>query len=426
MQERKPGKEIVVAKSKPTLFFVSRSVHRSPMLDSGVHAALGRHNCDCWHPPFCIFLQNESMVHHCKDDPSLSPKRTRKGEQIKDSNGIAKQMKAGRNSLHEPKTHAKDKATSDTLKSRLREASGGVERTPRWKIRSLFSKEMLKISLCPGADPTRDVCFRELSADWTESPEELARHTAWKKKRFKTCRSQSSSNADRRGKQIKGKTHQKAKGKCCTMSTVVLHLLHMMWVNSPAHRTHKKPLGPSISKCSCSFCNREAKVCTQEVGTYLHAMLVDDSLSVLSLARWCDELGSSNSRKPGANPDSKERRWMNVAQKIVYSTWRKQSNWPLHVWKTVPEDEVEETLVEWLEPFSQGMVNADAAVGPKSPSIQTAAAGQPSSLPTRESFTRTKESQRFPTKKITTEEVRVTKTARAPEAKTDLQPHAEN
>ena len=36
MHERKPGEELVVAKSKPTLSLVSRSVNRSPMLDSGV------------------------------------------------------------------------------------------------------------------------------------------------------------------------------------------------------------------------------------------------------------------------------------------------------------------------------------------------------------------------------------------------------
>ena len=36
MQKRKAGEELVVAKSKPTLSLVSRSVNRSPMLDAGV------------------------------------------------------------------------------------------------------------------------------------------------------------------------------------------------------------------------------------------------------------------------------------------------------------------------------------------------------------------------------------------------------
>ena len=39
MQERKPGEDPVVAKSKPTLSLVSRSVNRSPMRDSGVRNA---------------------------------------------------------------------------------------------------------------------------------------------------------------------------------------------------------------------------------------------------------------------------------------------------------------------------------------------------------------------------------------------------
>ena len=47
MHERKPGEELVVVKSKPTWSLVSRSVNRSPMLDSGVSYSSENYGMQC-------------------------------------------------------------------------------------------------------------------------------------------------------------------------------------------------------------------------------------------------------------------------------------------------------------------------------------------------------------------------------------------
>ena len=47
---------------------------------------------------------------------------------------------------------------------------------------------------------------------------------------------------------------------------------------------------------------KDASVHIQELGSYLCVKLVEDSLSVLSLGRLCDELEYSFSWQPGGNP----------------------------------------------------------------------------------------------------------------------------
>ena len=49
-------------------------------------------------------------------------------------------------------------------------------------------------------------------------------------------------------------------------------------------------------------CTTEAKVYIQELGAHLHVKLVEDSLSVLSLGRPCDEMGHTYSWHSGENP----------------------------------------------------------------------------------------------------------------------------
>ena len=108
--------------------------------------------------------------------------------------------------------------------------------------------------------------------------------------------------------------------------------------------------------------NRERYI--QELGTYVYVKSVEDSLSVLSLGRLCDELGNSYSWQPRENPKQNE---TEEYHHMLHSS-PSQSKKLFHHWiqfdlareNLVPENGVEGTMFRLLERFGERMMDDDA------------------------------------------------------------------
>ena len=149
-----------------------------------------------------------------------------------------------------------------------------------------------------------------------------------------------------------------------------------------SHETQKLP-GSQKPRVSWSVSPRRRRVYIQKHGTYLHAKLVDDYPSVLSVGQLCDELSFCCSWQSGENPQIDERledhhmlhrqlRFSRRGHKAKsdsitgYTSTRARPR----------RHQVEETLSK-LEPFSEGVIDDDAALIRQIPSAFTEARSGP-------------------------------------------------
>ena len=77
MQERKTREEPVVAKLKPTMILVSKSVNRSPTLDSGVPYSLGNYGMQSQNSDRSTIEKWKAKIKDRKVDPSQLRKYSR-------------------------------------------------------------------------------------------------------------------------------------------------------------------------------------------------------------------------------------------------------------------------------------------------------------------------------------------------------------
>ena len=117
--------------------------------------ATNTNKCDYWHPPFRVFHKRGQcragvkcpFIHISNGDRATSPKRTPEGDNVKDSSEIAKPTRQ-----------------EETLCI-----------TPNW-IQTFSMQGEGKLHAPRGTSPD----FDEVSTEWSEFQEELARNNAWK------------------------------------------------------------------------------------------------------------------------------------------------------------------------------------------------------------------------------------------------------